>query len=99
MNVATGKLSQNLPRPDTIYTIPRNGDWSPAAMGGVQAGRDEMRKAVKRYCISIYFFKTGTRYLGLDFQAFSRKCCLILFVYKHLHCWMRPISQTFENLT
>ncbi|CAE7270283.1 METTL21B [Symbiodinium sp. CCMP2592] len=23
-------------RPDTIYTIPRNGEWSPAAMGGVQ---------------------------------------------------------------
>lgn len=25
------------PRPDTIYTIPRQSEWSPAAMGGVQA--------------------------------------------------------------
>ena len=28
-------VSQRL-RPDTIYTIPRNGEWSPAALGGVQ---------------------------------------------------------------
>jgi hypothetical protein len=32
-NLAT--VSQLL-RPDTIYTIPRNGEWSPAALGGVQ---------------------------------------------------------------
>jgi hypothetical protein len=32
-NLAT--VSQLL-RPDTIYTNPRNGEWSPAALGGVQ---------------------------------------------------------------